>query len=706
VGISSQDSVIEKIAQCAVDGKETVLLVSDARCEPPSTGGGAVKDISPVDALWACSYDNRNDKRVLSEDAIKRIARNETKQAAQHAKKEIAPIGIRIIGAIFCRELDLTGLNLPYSLVIDKSIFVSGITARNFHTSGDLSFYDGQIFGQLWIGRSRIDGTIFGDRAFIQKAQVLDSLVGGSLLFRESVSLEPAIFDTITLSGELSLRKSTSPYFLLQFSKVGGVLDLTESRAGCAYQLAVDEIGALVAVDAGLGFRELADKNLSRFFEAASDKAETTDNDFRGMLQLREFRSLKDAASAYREKGCAYPRIASPNVFVVSDSTVKARLCLRSFHWPSMPDGKQESDLTFNDVVVGGTTFIDLIESGSNTGTTVKGAAKRQFTMLGFQTNSLIFNFGTPKQLPSYTSSYVNGLKFEQVYSAAAPCSYDPNFARKVPAGGSGDATGRPNLSSIGNLSALQRPGVDDVTRWLGESVVRTTQPLAAFIDVFQKNGEDDSAKQLRIAKASAELRRTASRMFSSKSADDNAEAAAATGNSSVLAMLVAFVTSVGASIWNTVITIPDYVAVFLGYALKLLADSGYRPEKVGWAVLGVMATSAIYFWFLEGVVAIKPEKKDLLRPIGVTFLFDRLLPAYQIREDHYKIESFMRRAGKGDGTFDGEFRYLWFKLRVVKLEPGDKAQQRVELALDFIKFVGLVLAIFLVAALNSLVNH
>jgi hypothetical protein len=65
-----------------------------------------------------------------------------------------------------------------------------------------------------------------------------------------------------------------------------------------------------------------------------------------------------------------------------------------------------------------------------------------------------------------------------------------------------------------------------------------------------------------------------------------------------------------------------------------------------------------------------------------------------------------MRRAGKDDGTFDGEFRYLWFKLRVVKLEPGDKAQQRVELALDFIKFVGLVLAIFLVAALNSLVNH
>jgi hypothetical protein len=262
-------------------------------------------------------------------------------------------------------------------------------------------------------------------------------------------------------------------------------------------------------------------------------------------------------------------------------------------------------------------------------------------------------------------------------------------------------------LGSIGNLSALQRPRVEDVTRWLSDkNTATTTQPLAAFIDVFQKNGEDDSVKQLRIAKASAELRRTASRMFSSKSADDSAEAPAANDNSSILAAVVALVTGVGASIWNTIIAIPDYVAVFLGYALKLLADSGYRPEKVGWAVLGVMVLSAIYFWLFEGVVAIKPEKKDSLRPIGVTFLFDRLLPAYQIREDHYKIESFMRRAGKDEGPVDPNFKYLWSKLRVVKIEQGDKAIQRVEPALDVVKFVGLVLAIFLVAALNSLVNH
>jgi hypothetical protein len=171
----------------------------------------------------------------------------------------------------------------------------------------------------------------------------------------------------------------------LQYSKVGGVLDLTRSRARCAYQLRVDEIGDLVAVDAGLGFMSGQTKEkLSPFFVAA---------------RIPEDRS------------CGYPLIASPNVFVVSDSTVKARLCLRSFHWPSASDANSESDLTFNDVAVGGTAFIDLIESAGSAAVATDSAAKRRFGLLGFQTNSLVINFGTPRQSQSYTSSYVNGLK-------------------------------------------------------------------------------------------------------------------------------------------------------------------------------------------------------------------------------------------------------------------------------------------------------
>jgi hypothetical protein len=245
--------VVEGIGHCAVQGMETVLFAKVWKCAAYGEGDVLLKNTlqednfpkmpGQVDASKACQ--DPTDKRVLLKHAIKSIVLD--------SKNKIEPIGIRINGAIFCEKLDLVGLNLPYSLVIDHSIFVKGIEARNFQTKGDLSLDGGLVFGALMVMRSRIGGTIFGDGALIQKAEILDSEVHGSLLLRESVLLEPAIFDTVTIAGELSLRQSDFPYFLLQFSKVGGVLDLSGSQARCAYQLKKNEIGDLVAVDAGFG---------------------------------------------------------------------------------------------------------------------------------------------------------------------------------------------------------------------------------------------------------------------------------------------------------------------------------------------------------------------------------------------------------------------------------------------------------------------
>jgi hypothetical protein len=115
------------------------------------------------------------------------------------------------------------------------------------------------------------------------------------------------------------------------------------------------------------------------------------------------------------------------------------------------------------------------------------------------------------------------------------------------------------------------------------------------------------------------------------------------------------------------------------------------------------MILSFLYFWFWIRIIAIKPEKKPTPLPIGLTFLFDRLLPAYQIRADHYNIESYLKRVKKSYPHGE-DFRYMKMTFRVTKADP--KTVQRAERALDVIKFVGLVLAVFLVAALNSLVNR
>jgi hypothetical protein len=143
-----------------------------------------------------------------------------------------------------------------------------------------------------------------------------------------------------------------------------------------------------------------------------------------------------------------------------------------------------------------------------------------------------------------------------------------------------------------------------------------------------------------------------------------------------------------------------------------VVADHGYRPEKVGWFVVGTLIGSMAYFWLWARVVGFMPAKRHTIRPIGLAFLFDRLLPAFRIREEHYDIASFYRRTGKSRWASSHELenpdiatlKYLWFRIHVIK--AGEKDAQRAEACLDFIKAVGLVLVIFLVAAINALVRH
>jgi hypothetical protein len=153
--------------------------------------------------------------------------------------------------------------------------------------------------------------------------------------------------------------------------------------------------------------------------------------------------------------------------------------------------------------------------------------------------------------------------------------------------------------------------------------------------------------------------------------------------------------------VWMTTL-----ISISFEYSLSLVADHGYRPEKVVWWVLLILVASFSYFWFRLKIVAFRPEQESGPLPVGFTFLFDRLLPAYQIREDHYKIREYLQRVPKGihkDDPRGREFEYLRMSFYVIPAD--DKLVQRAERALDVLKFLGLVLAVFLVAALNALVH-
>jgi hypothetical protein len=734
----SHTDVINRIVGCFSAGEEAVLLREGVECTAYGDGVKHLLKKSPempfkVDPKKLCPESNEDvrDWRHLPGNGIKRIVKSVPASAN--------PRGIRIIGAVFCDTLDLSGLDLSYSLVIDKSLFLNGFEARNFHTRGDLSFEKSLALDTVMIARSRIEGTVFGSDGFIQELRVLDSKVEGSLLFRRSTIPGPAIFDTVAVSGELSVRDTLLSYLRVQFSTVGGVFDLTGSQARCAYLIMKSQIGDLVAVGTGFGTSTKAE---------AADQRATPRYLFDWRPQSGTAFSpagVNSSAPWYKgeeNRDCKYWSIAFPTTFRVSDTHVRSSLCLRSFHWLlpqkvgrtesteskeeqpgnvaarvwrflqsmlspfqsmfSRGDGplqdtsnkeRPESILTFNDVDVGATSFVDLApaEIAYTRGAAAPDEPRHKFEAIGLKTHSFIFNFdaGAPVRGMS-----VGGLAFEQAYSAhpkaaAEYCAYDPDYY-KPPLG---DARSRGV-----NVSDMRLPQVSEIMSWLENNCLQTTQPLSAFIDLAKKTGDGTAATALQIQRENEELRLQARRTFGlrffsiqkSSTCPDVPWANAEERTSK-------------AFFWTVLDFVRDVVAVLFGGILWLLADHGYHPQKVGWFVLGVLVVALAYFWLWVRVVGFRPAKKSLISPISWAFLFDRLLPAYRIREDHYDVAAYYKWTfGKdADPNTIRYMTYLGYRIPLVKADEADK--RRVEARLENLKWGGIVLSIFLVAAINAL---
>jgi hypothetical protein len=181
---NTPDTVFHAIAQCLSAGDE-IVMVPQLHCVAYETGHKepAIQNIQlKTDIDPICQ--NASHPRRLSADVIKRLA----------VQKEmpVAPSGIRILGAVFCETVDLVGLDLPYSLVLDSSSFKDSIDARNFRTKSDLSLDYGLILGSLVLTRAHVEGSVYESASFVNKLVAVDTEVGGTWWLRNTILLRDA----------------------------------------------------------------------------------------------------------------------------------------------------------------------------------------------------------------------------------------------------------------------------------------------------------------------------------------------------------------------------------------------------------------------------------------------------------------------------------------------------------------------------------
>jgi hypothetical protein len=249
------EATFRAILDCLSHGKE-IVMVPQLDCVSRLRGDALAQEAQmPLGAPgWNGDWDevcrNESDPRRLPANIIKRIA----------AQKEvpIAPTGIRIIGAVFCGDpntagLDLAGLDLTYSLVIDRSVVNGFLDARNLRVKGDFSFENAVILGNLRLNRARVEGSVYGNKSFIDRLRVNDTQINGTWWHREAVVFSDAEIVRANISGDLNLEQSAFSRLWIQSNRIDGTLFLNDSEARCAYHINASTFGFLGANRVGFG---------------------------------------------------------------------------------------------------------------------------------------------------------------------------------------------------------------------------------------------------------------------------------------------------------------------------------------------------------------------------------------------------------------------------------------------------------------------
>jgi hypothetical protein len=245
---------------------------------PDPKAGGQV--VLLKDAMW-CDDTNRDARAAALKDSsllnwiapeacteqgvdYRRMDSSLVKDIVDKKDPRVKASGIRIIGAAFCgSEVDLSDIEVPYSIVLDFGLFKYGLRAQNLKTDANFSIDNSVVFDNFVLYGARIGQNLYATRAFIRYLSLQASQVGGSVYLNSSLIANSINVLNTTIKGDLKATiirgdpkptgTATSDFVISSNSQVLGQLDISRSEARCSFQLQPSSVGEFVAQTAGFG---------------------------------------------------------------------------------------------------------------------------------------------------------------------------------------------------------------------------------------------------------------------------------------------------------------------------------------------------------------------------------------------------------------------------------------------------------------------
>ncbi|MBI1980476.1 MAG: hypothetical protein HYS63_02720 [Methylocystis sp.] len=560
------------------------------------------------------------------------------------------------------------------------------IEIRNFQTKGDLSFDYAISPASVRITRSEIAGSFYSQGAYLSKLAIIDTLVHGSVNAPDSLMDDELTIENTKVDGDVDLAHSFFSHLVFLKNHVGGALDLGQSQARCSFDIRKNEIDDVVAVEFGFGDVRKSDKGEELFgFKPANEKSSSAYQRF----TAPDSQIFKGENPFPRP--CDYVRSIVPGSFVFIENHIKYSICLRDFSWLVDNQNLSEKSIIYlNEDVVDGATWLDI----KNPVRPVSAGRERkrpELSIFNLQTGTFVLDFevATKDVLVK-----VNGLHFERVYSAKDKCETALSPRATKEKARPRDANDIPQFPP-----SLRLPKPEHVTAWVKKNTFKGTQPFAQFVSVFERAGDSDAARELKIQGETTTVMRSFCKSwgFYCENENDNPGEMSNEGKQA---------DGLASDIGRAFQRMEDRLVALLQFSLWHLAAHGFRPERVVWFALGIL----LVYWLaiqLAGVVGFSvvdergPGELPRIQPIGLIFLFDKLIPAYKLREDHSKPLQYYVLADPKQTAYP--FKRFFTVWNVT--EASERQQRTIMFCFDLLRWFGLIIAIFLFAAIGRLVR-